>query len=172
MALGNTEEEWLLQCFDSLAQSLMAYGLIPTRSTFPGDGSTELAEVSPERGVTIAPDSQLVAARSRMRCRYQNRRCFLPREQRTCAAREADKEGCACDTEDCTECDECILINPQIFEYNADKLAVIKNPDGGPYRDIVKAAEKCTAGVIHPGTPADANEKDLDRLIKRATKYQ
>jgi len=83
MALGNTEEEWLLQCFDSLAQSLMAYGLIPTRSTFPGDSS--------ERGVTIAPDSQLVAARSRMRCRYQNPRCFLPRQQRTCAAREADK---------------------------------------------------------------------------------
>lgn len=95
MALGNTEEEWLLQCFDSLAQSLMAYGLIPTRSTFPGDSS--------ERGVTVAPDSQLVAARSRMRCRHQNPRCFLPREQRTCAAREADKEGCACDTEECTD---------------------------------------------------------------------
>ena len=94
MALDNTEEEWLLQCFDSLAQSLMAYDLIPTRSTFPGD--------SPERGVTIAPDSQLVAARSRMRCRHQNHRCFLPREQRTCAAREADKEGSACNTEACT----------------------------------------------------------------------
>jgi hypothetical protein len=35
MALGHTEEEWLMQCADSLAQSLMAYGLIPTRSTFP-----------------------------------------------------------------------------------------------------------------------------------------
>lgn len=95
MALGNTKEEWLVQCADSLAQSLMAYGLIPTRSTFPGD--------PPERGVTLAPDSQLVAARSRMHCRHQNPRCFLPREQRTCAAREADKEGCACDTEACTD---------------------------------------------------------------------
>jgi len=95
MALGNTAEEWLVQCADSLAQSLMAYGLIPTRSTFPAD--------PPERGVTLAPDSQLVAARSRMRCRHQNPRCFLPREQRTCAAREADKEGCACDTEACTD---------------------------------------------------------------------
>jgi hypothetical protein len=64
MALQNTEVEWMLQCAlcqatglaDSLAQGLMAYGLMPTRSTFPGD--------PPDRGVSIATDSQLVAARS------------------------------------------------------------------------------------------------------------
>jgi len=26
--------------------------------------------------------------------------------------------------------------------------------------------------VIHPGTPFNPNEKDLDRLVKRAEKYQ
>ena len=83
MALGNTKEAWLLQCEDSLILGLMAYGLIPTSSTFPGD--------LPERGVSIATDSQLVAARSRMRCRYQNSRCFLPPSQRQCAAREAGR---------------------------------------------------------------------------------
>jgi pyruvate-ferredoxin/flavodoxin oxidoreductase len=75
------------------------------------------------------------------------------------------------DTEDCTECDECIMINPDIFEYNADKKAIIKNPDAGPYRDLVKAAEKCTAEVIHPGLPRDRSDKDIAKWIKRGQKY-
>jgi pyruvate-ferredoxin/flavodoxin oxidoreductase len=75
------------------------------------------------------------------------------------------------DTEECTECDECILINGDIFEYNADKLAVIKNPDGGPYRDLVKAAEKCTAEIIHPGLPRDRSAKDIGKWIKRGQKF-
>ena len=75
------------------------------------------------------------------------------------------------DTEDCTACDECIMINPQIFEYNADNKAVIRNPDGGPYRDIVKAAEKCTAQVIHPGLPRDRSAKDIGKWIKRGEKF-
>ncbi len=39
-------------------------------------------------------------------------------------------------------------------------------------RTSCKAAEKCTAGCIHPGTPLNPNEKDLERLIKRAEKFQ
>jgi hypothetical protein len=92
-ALNDTDPAWLLQCEDSLILGLMAYGLIPTSSTFPGD--------PPGRGVSIATDSQLVAARSHMRCRYQNPCCFLPPAQRTCAARAAGKQGCACDTDAC-----------------------------------------------------------------------
>jgi len=75
------------------------------------------------------------------------------------------------DTDECTECDECIMINPQIFEYNADKKAIIKNPDAGPYRDLVKAAEKCTAGIIHPGLPRDHSDKDIAKWIKRGQKF-
>ena len=75
------------------------------------------------------------------------------------------------DTEECTTCDECIIINPQIFEYNEDKKAVIKDPNGGPYRDLVKSAEKCTAAVIHPGLPRDRSEKDIDKWIKRGEKF-
>jgi len=71
----------------------------------------------------------------------------------------------------CTSCDECTRINPRIFAYNTNKQAFVKDPKGGPYRDLVKAAEKCTAQVIHPGLPQDPNEKDLDKLIKRAAKY-
>jgi pyruvate-ferredoxin/flavodoxin oxidoreductase len=75
------------------------------------------------------------------------------------------------DTEDCTSCDECININPKIFKYNSDKKAFIADPNGGPYSDLVKAAEKCTAQVIHPGKPADRSAKDIDKWIKRGEKY-
>jgi hypothetical protein len=72
---------------------LMAYGVVPTTSTFPGD--------SLQQGVSLATDSQLVSARSHRLCRHQNPRCFLSPGQRQCAAREEGKEGCACDTEAC-----------------------------------------------------------------------
>jgi hypothetical protein len=103
MALRNTRPAWLLLCEDSLILGLMAYGIIPTTSTFPGD--------PPDRGVSIATDSQLVEARSRMRCRYQCAACFLPPAHRTCAAREAGQTGCTCDTEACAH--HCRLATPR-----------------------------------------------------------
>jgi len=75
------------------------------------------------------------------------------------------------DSAQCTSCDECIGINPKIFAYDDHKHAYVKNANGGPYKDLVRAAERCTAQVIHPGTPADPKEKDLDKLLKRAAKY-
>ncbi len=75
------------------------------------------------------------------------------------------------DTDECTSCDECIKINSGIFEYNGDKKAFIKNANGGPYQDLVKAAEKCTAQVIHPGLPSDKSAKDIEKWIKRGEKY-
>ncbi|MCP4120953.1 MAG: pyruvate ferredoxin oxidoreductase [Bacteroidetes bacterium] len=75
------------------------------------------------------------------------------------------------ETEECTACDECTQLNPNIFAYNDDKKAYIANPDGGPYQDLVKAAEKCTARVIHPGLPADRTGKDMEKWIKRGGKF-
>jgi pyruvate-ferredoxin/flavodoxin oxidoreductase len=75
------------------------------------------------------------------------------------------------ETEECTSCDECTKLNSNIFKYNDDKKAYIVNPKGGPYQDLVKAAEKCTAQVIHPGLPADRTEKDIEKWIKRGEKY-
>ena len=74
------------------------------------------------------------------------------------------------ETDECTSCDECIKINSKIFVYNDDKKAYIKDPDGGPYEDLVKAAEKCTAGVIHPGLSAE-NGEDQSKLIARGEKF-
>jgi pyruvate-ferredoxin/flavodoxin oxidoreductase len=75
------------------------------------------------------------------------------------------------DTNECTSCDECININPAIFKYNADKKAFIQDPLAGSYKDLVKAAEKCTAQVIHPGLPKDRSAKDIDKWIARGSKY-
>jgi pyruvate-ferredoxin/flavodoxin oxidoreductase len=75
------------------------------------------------------------------------------------------------DTPACTSCGECIKLNPDIFQYNQENKAIIKNPQGGPYRDLVKAAERCTAQIIHPGLPKDRSEKDIEKWIARAEKY-
>lgn len=76
------------------------------------------------------------------------------------------------DQGECTSCDECVNINPKIFAYDENKKAYVKDPRGGPFKDIVRAAEKCTGKCIHPGTPANSAEKDLDKLIKRAAKFK
>jgi len=83
-----------------------------------------------------------------------------------------DYEPVWIETPECTACDECTEIAPGTFAYNDDKLATVSNPKGGSYKDIVRAAEKCTAGCLHPGTPWNMTEKDIDKLIKRAEKYQ
>jgi pyruvate-ferredoxin/flavodoxin oxidoreductase len=75
------------------------------------------------------------------------------------------------ETEHCTACDECVNLNGNIFAYNGDKKAYIKDPHGGPYADLVKAAEKCTARVIHPGLPADRNDPAQEKWIKRGEKF-
>jgi pyruvate-ferredoxin/flavodoxin oxidoreductase len=75
------------------------------------------------------------------------------------------------DTAECTACDECTKLNSKIFVYNDDKKAVIQDPDGGPYQDLVKSAEKCTARVIHPGLPRDRSAKNIEKWIKRGEKF-
>lgn len=103
MALNATPSAWIVQCADSLALSLLAHGLVPHTSTFPHD--------PPERGVSVALDSQLIAARSHLRCRHMNPDCFLPQAQRQCAARSAGQDGCACDTDACR--DHCRRATPR-----------------------------------------------------------
>ena len=103
MALQATPPAWVVQCADSLALSLLAYGLLPDVSTFPHD--------PPARGVSMALDSQLIAARSHMRCRHMCADCFCPQAERPCAARSAGQAGCACDTDACR--DQCRLATPR-----------------------------------------------------------
>ncbi|MCA9705305.1 MAG: 2-oxoacid:acceptor oxidoreductase family protein [Myxococcales bacterium] len=75
------------------------------------------------------------------------------------------------DSDHCSSCDECIRINPKMFAYDDKKHAYIANEGAGTYLQLVKAAERCTAGVIHPGLPRDRSAKDIDVLIARARRF-
>jgi pyruvate-ferredoxin/flavodoxin oxidoreductase len=88
------------------------------------------------------------------------------------AAASGDFEPAWIDTADCDACEECVQINPRIFAFNGDGKAEIIDPKGGPFKDIVRAAEKCTVSCIHPGTPWNASEPDAEKLLKRAAAFQ
>jgi ferredoxin len=75
------------------------------------------------------------------------------------------------ETDECTSCSDCIDALPGVFKYNSDKQAIVHNPKGGPYAKIVAAAEKCPAACIHPGLPHNTNEPNIEKLIKRAEKF-
>jgi pyruvate-ferredoxin/flavodoxin oxidoreductase len=75
------------------------------------------------------------------------------------------------DTPECTACDECTTLAPKTFAYNDQKQAIVVSPQGTPYAQLVKCAEKCTAGCLHPGTPWNMNEPGIEKLIARAAKY-
>ncbi len=87
------------------------------------------------------------------------------------AATAGDYEPAWVESPECTACDECINLAPKTFAYNEQKLAVVINPKGAKFADIVKAAEKCTAGCIHPGTPWNRAEPGLEKLMARAAKF-
>ncbi|GBG13141.1 pyruvate-ferredoxin/flavodoxin oxidoreductase [Novimethylophilus kurashikiensis] len=87
------------------------------------------------------------------------------------AANADGYEAAWIETPECTACDECMNINAKIFAYNDQKKAIVINPQGGKFADIVKAAEKCTAGCIHPGTPWNMSEPGVEKLVQRAAKF-
>ena len=75
------------------------------------------------------------------------------------------------DTPLCTSCNECTNINNRMFAYNENKQAFIKDAKAGTFKELVKAAEKCPARIIHPGKPKNPSEPGLDKLIKRAEPF-
>ncbi|MCK5482292.1 MAG: ferredoxin, partial [Gemmatimonadetes bacterium] len=91
------------------------------------------------------------------------------------AAEEEDDDDLVMDpyieTARCTSCDECININKKLFAYDENKQAYIKDKSAGTFAEIVQAAEKCTAEIIHPGTPLNKKEKNLDKWIERAKPF-
>ena len=75
------------------------------------------------------------------------------------------------ETARCPSCNECQLINPQMFGYNDNKQAFIKDIHAGTYRQLVEAAESCQVAIIHPGKPKNPDEPGLDELMKRAEAF-
>ncbi len=91
------------------------------------------------------------------------------------AEEEEEDEGLVMEpyieTARCTSCNECININKKMFAYNDAKQAYFKDPKAGTFAEIVQAAERCTAKIIHPGTPLNPRERDLDKWIERAKPF-
>ncbi len=75
------------------------------------------------------------------------------------------------DTPLCTTCNECTGINNKVFKYNTEKLAYIEDVTAGSFKEMVEAAELCPVGIIHPGTPINKTEENLEDLIVRASKF-
>jgi pyruvate-ferredoxin/flavodoxin oxidoreductase len=75
------------------------------------------------------------------------------------------------DTDRCTTCNECTNLNGKMFAYNDNKQAYIRDARAGTFAQMVQAAERCPAGLIHPGTPLNPNEKDLAKWIERARPF-
>ncbi|MEZ5362089.1 MAG: ferredoxin [Bryobacterales bacterium] len=65
----------------------------------------------------------------------------------------AAPEGPYIDSALCTSCNECINLNPRMFQYNENKQAYIADPKAGPYKTLLKAAAACPAQCIHAGPP-------------------
>jgi len=75
------------------------------------------------------------------------------------------------ETERCTTCNECTDLNPRMFAYDENKQAYFKDARAGTFREMVLAAEKCPAELIHPGTPLNPKEKDLAKWVERARPF-
>jgi hypothetical protein len=71
----------------------------------------------------------------------------------------------------CSTCNECTQVNGQMFAYNENQQAYIKDITAGTYRELVEAAESCQVSVIHPGKPRDPNEPGLEELLERAKPF-
>jgi hypothetical protein len=75
------------------------------------------------------------------------------------------------ETARCTTCDECTKLNPRMFAYDENKQAYLVDPTAGTFRELVEAAEACQVAIIHPGTPWDPSEPNLDELVDRAAAF-
>jgi ferredoxin len=75
------------------------------------------------------------------------------------------------ETDRCTTCNECTNLNGKMFAYDDNKQAYIKDARAGTFAQLVQAAERCPAGLIHPGTPLNPKEKDLAKWTERAQPF-
>jgi ferredoxin len=71
----------------------------------------------------------------------------------------------------CTSCHDCVNMNNRLFKYDANKQAFIADASAGTFEQLVRAAEKCPARCIHPGSPAAGDTSATDGVISRAAKF-
>jgi ferredoxin len=75
------------------------------------------------------------------------------------------------ETSRCPSCGECRNINDQMFAYNENNQAYLKDINAGTYRQLVEAAEACQVAIIHPGKPRNPQEAGIEELLERARPF-
>lgn len=130
------------------------FAALPDRATRPHDTSIPAQNATEPQAPTPATEQEATAS-----------------SEAADEQEEAFAEEAWVDSPECTECEECSDINPTLFVYNDAKQALIGDINSGTYAQLVEAAEKCPAKCIHPGHPLNADEPDLEALIKRAEPF-
>ena len=80
-------------------------------------------------------------------------------------------EGPYIDSPMCTTCNDCTKINPRMFRYDENDQAYIADATAGSFEQLVRAAEKCPARCIHPGTPRAGDSSATPALLARAAPF-
>jgi ferredoxin len=163
------------QAIENLADALLDLNLITTGLSDGSEHSALLPD-QVEKAVPSKQESASAPAASSLKAEEERMATSSPA---TAEGAPAAAEPAATlplgeawiETPLCTSCNECTELNNQIFKYNSEKQAYVADPKGGPFADIVSAAEKCPAHIIHPGAPQDPTEPGLEELIKRAAPY-
>jgi pyruvate-ferredoxin/flavodoxin oxidoreductase len=136
---------------------------LPAVEPSGGNGATSLAVAAPAATAAAAAPAATATATAVM-------------EAPAAAPAAAEEEESMAieayiDSARCTTCNECTNLNKKMFAYNAAKQAEVKNPSAGTFQQLVLAAERCPVTIIHPGTPLNPKEKDLEKWVKRAARF-
>ncbi len=71
----------------------------------------------------------------------------------------------------CTSCNDCMKVNPRVFGYDGNKQAYIADARAGTFAELVRAAEGCPAGCIHPGLPRPNDQTATAQVLLKAAKF-
>lgn len=149
-----------------VADLLHQASLLPAHSTYPGDPA--------DRGVTISHDIMLHEAHSNLDCAAVTGTCYQS-APRPCPARDAKREGCACQEPVCAEvCRRATPADPQarfIHYAGCNKAADLPNPPTSQGRDVYGYASNpdrllddrfACAWTLRTGLhPANSDERQL-----------
>lgn len=172
--LTDLKREYPQQIARKLAEGLMKHGgggaLAELLASLPSSGASPLAAKAP-------PTPAVSTEASKPAPPAPAETVAVPEAAAPAPPPEAAKDDepltleAYIDSARCTSCNECINLNKKMFVYNGAKQAEIKDPAAGTFQQLVLAAERCPVSIIHPGSPLNPNEKDLEKWRKRAEKF-
>ncbi|MDQ8154697.1 MAG: 2-oxoacid:acceptor oxidoreductase family protein [Gemmatimonadota bacterium] len=173
--MAQLKKEYPQQIARRLAEGLMRHGgggalgeLLATLPAVEPSGNGAAPVAAPVAAAPAAAEAPAAAAPAAVAAPVA-----APAAAAPAAAEEDESMGIEAyiDSARCTSCNECTNLNKKMFVYNAAKQAEIKDVNAGTFQQLVLAAERCPVSIIHPGTPVNPKEKDLEKWVKRAERF-